>query len=113
MTSLSCMIGLLGALTAYDDALLFSGDFYGFIVSIYTPILGQFFGGLVLLTMFAIIQIRTGEIAFGAILWLLVGASFEIMIPTAGFSVAKLFMVLGIASILFSLFTRSRRSSSY
>ena len=104
---------LLSALIRYDENLLYNGDLTGFIASIYTPFLGQFFGGIILLVIFALTYIRTNEIIYGAVLWILLSGSFEVLIPTAGFSVGKLFLVLGIASALFSLFTKSRRQSGY
>jgi hypothetical protein len=103
------LVDLLGTLVRYDDSLLYSGDITGFVISIYTSVMGQFFGGLVLLTVFSLVYIRTNDLIYGAILWILVGGAFEGMIPTQGFSVAKLFIVLGIASGLFSLFSRGGR----
>ena len=105
------VIALLSSLVRYDEGLLYSGDLPGFIISVYTSVMGQFFGGVVLLTIWVLLYIRTNDLLYGAIVWILVGTAFEGMIPSQGLSIAKLFLVLGIASGLFSLFTRGGRRS--
>lgn len=105
------MISLIPLLVQYNENLLFAGDLSGFIGSIYSGLMGQYFAGAILLTIFVLTYLRTGEILYGAIVWILVSGSLEVLIPSAGMGVAKIFLILGVASGLFSLFTRNRRSS--
>jgi len=96
-------------LVRYDSSLFFSGDLSGFIASVYSGLLGQYFAGAILITIFVLSYLRTNEIMYGSILWVLLSGALEIMIPTAGFGVSKLFLILGVASGLFSLFSRGGR----
>jgi len=103
------LISLVLALVRYNSTMILSGDVPGFIASVYTDLIGQYFSGAILFTLFTVSYIRTQDITFGAILWIILAGSLEIMIPTTGFNVAKLFIVMGIASALLGLYNRSKR----
>ncbi len=101
---------MINPLIAYNEALLLAGNIPGFIISIYTDVMGQYFMGMLLLTIFSLLYIRTGSLLYGAVIWILVAGGLEAVVPTAGLSIGKLFIVFGIAAGLYSLFTRSKMS---
>ena len=100
------MMNTLMSLVQYDDSLFFTGDLTGFIASVYTASMGPFFAGALLVTIFSLSYIRTNELLYGSILWILLAGSMEVLVPSTGFSVFKLFLILGIGSGLYSLFTK-------
>lgn len=102
------MISLLPIL--YDESLLLSGDVTGFVFSIYSGVLGQYATGIMLLTIFAIIYIRTNSIVYGVIMWILVGGALATWLPTGGLNVAQLFVAMGIGGLLYSLVSRGTNS---
>jgi hypothetical protein len=97
-------LNLVSSLVQYDDSLFGSGDISGFIASIYTHALGPYFSGALLVTIYSLSYIRTNELLYGSILWVLIGGSVEILVPSTGFSIFKLFIILGFGSGLYSLF---------
>ena len=94
----------------YNSTLFTGGDITGFVVSVYQDPMGQFFMGFVLLTIFGLMYIRTNSLLYSSVVWILLSFSLESVVPTAGYSIGKLFIVFGIAAGLYSLFTRSRMS---
>ena len=102
------MINLL--LPSYNQTLFTNGDITGFVISVYTDPMGQYFMGFVLITIFALIYLRTSSLLYASVVWILLSFSLEAAVPTAGLSIAKLFLVFGVAAGLYSLFSRSRVS---
>jgi hypothetical protein len=89
---------------------LWAGDFFGFIIAVYTSSFGSvdiFFGVVIMLVMVPL-YIRTKSLMFMSILWILLGSLFLIATPLIS-GLAVLLLVLGIGSMLFELFMINRR----
>ena len=91
---------------------LAEGDLVGFLQALYVMVFSSadiFYALLAMLGMGAI-YIRTRSLIFLSILWLLVGGFFIVALPlVAGLGVV--FLILGVAGLLFQLF--KPHSSSY
>jgi hypothetical protein len=89
---------------------LWAGDFFGFIIAVYTSSFGSvdiFFGVVIMLVMVPL-YIRTKSLMFMSILWILLGSLFLVAMPIVS-GLAVLLLVLGIGSMLFELFMINRR----
>jgi len=94
-----------------DDLLsqyLLKGDLIGFIIALYTSVMGEVFFAFILLGISVPLYIRTQSLAYVTVVWIILGALLEAIIPTTGLSLGKILMVLGVAAILYQLFVRER-----
>jgi len=87
---------------------LLNGDLIGFINAIYISLIGELFYGLIVLMVTVPIYIRTQSLGYVCIVWLLVGALLQVVLPVATFNIGWVFIVLGLAGILWKLFVASR-----
>ncbi len=87
---------------------LYEGDFLGFIQAFFISNFMNFETALVLLVMMFLLPLylRTKSLLLMSILWLLVGGFFVAALPSAA-AISVLFMVLGVAGLLFRLFRNS------
>jgi len=86
------------------DQYLRIGDLVGFIIAVYTSLIGQVFYGLILLIITVPLYIRTQSIMYCSILWIVINSILVVMVPTPGFNLAYVLLAAGIAGILFELF---------
>jgi hypothetical protein len=91
---------------------LWAGDYFGFIMAIYTFTFGSvdIFFGILAFAITMIAYIRVKSLLFLSIAWILVGTVFLAAMPFIS-AMAILFLALGIASALFQLFMFSRSQS--
>jgi hypothetical protein len=87
---------------------LWNGDFLGFFQAIYVSSFGivDLFYASVSMIFFVAIYIRTQSLLLVSILWILLGSFYVTLMPTVSVF-AVLFMVLGIAGLLYRLVTRT------
>lgn len=88
---------------------LWTGDILGFIIACFTYAFGSpdvFFAVAAMIPVMAI-YIRTKSLLLLSIMWILVGGIFLAVFPLVS-PFAVLFLVLGIGSMLFQLFTSLR-----
>jgi hypothetical protein len=88
---------------------LWAGDFFGFILAAYTGAFGSvdIFFGVVAMLIVMPIYIRTKSLPFLSIAWILLGSVFLVAMPLVS-GMAVLFLVLGIGSLLYQLFMKTR-----
>lgn len=78
-------------------------DFIGFITACYTTRLGEAFYAILMLMVSMVIFIRSKNLTYCIILWLLVGSlGFLVAVPQIS-SVAVMLMVLGIVGLIYKL----------
>jgi len=82
------------------------GDVSGFAIAIYTQSMGDIFFGLILLALTIPLYIRTQSLGYISILWITVSSLIETLVPTPGINLGKIILVIGVAGVLYSLFTR-------
>jgi len=87
------------------------GDFTGFIVAIYSQYLGDVGLGLLFFTITAALYVRYQNFSLISIIWILVGGLLQGAIPTQPINIGSVFWFLGVAGILYKIWT-SRGSSS-
>ena len=93
-------------LTDLFEQYLFKGDFFGFIDGVYLSIIGRMWYVFPLLFIFVPLYIKTQSLEFCAILWILVGGALIALLPAQAATVGTLFLVLGIAVLLYKLAAR-------
>jgi len=88
-------------------AYLLSGDIFGFFMAVYAQSFGSVdvFFGVVAMLIVVPLYIRTKSLAFLSIAWILLGSLFLVAAPLVS-GVAVLFLVFGVASLLYMLFMR-------
>lgn len=85
---------------------LAAGDFTGFVVGIYTTVLGEMFYGLIIFALTLPLYIRYQNIGPPLIVALLCVTFLEGIIPPEGLDLVRLLTVLGVAVVLYWVFTR-------
>lgn len=95
------------ALAAFNSTLLDEGDLSGFVIGTYTDVVGDLFWGLVFLGCLAPIYIRTQNLGYVSILWVILGALLEMAVPAEAMSLGKILIILGLAVLLYRVFVRS------
>lgn len=88
------------------DQYLALGDVSGFIIAIYTSVMGDVFFGLLFLGFTVPIYQRTQSISFVSLLWFLAYGLLEILIPTPGLDLGKIIMAISIGVILYNTLMR-------
>ena len=81
------------------------GDISGFVIALYTYSMGDIFFGLVILAILTPIYIRYQSLGAVAVIMFVAGTLLETLVPFAGLDLGKILLVLGVAGILYSLFT--------
>jgi len=84
-----------------------SGDFIGFILYPYVNLVGNLFYGLVMLMLCVPLYNRYHSLTPILVLFLLFGGAtgvFSLLIPIAGLGVTWIFMLLGLAGLLYKVF---------
>jgi len=87
---------------------LLNNDLIGFIIAIYTSVLGQLFYGVLVMIITVPLYMRTQSLSYVTILWILMGTLIETVLPIAVFNIGHVLIVLGIAGLLYKLFTSER-----
>lgn len=84
---------------------LTTGDLFGFINSIYTTSMGSapFVGFLLMILTIPIYQ-RTESLELVAVIWLLIWAPMEIMVPGPIFSLGKIMIAMSLGVLIFRAF---------
>jgi len=86
------------------DQYLRNGDLVGFIIAVYTSLIGQVFYGIMMVIVTVPLYVRTQSVMYCSILWVTVSGLLSALIPTAGFNISYVLLAAGIAGILFELF---------
>lgn len=84
-----------------------SGDFIGFILYPYVNLIGNLFYGLVMLMLTVPLYNRYHSLTPILVLFILFGGAtgiFTLLIPVAGFGITWVFMLLGLAGLLYKVF---------
>jgi len=84
------------------------GNLVGFISATYTSIMGEAWYGFVILIFAIPIYFRTESLFYVCMVLLLGSGFFVYLLPPAAWHIAVVFMVLGVAGILYRIFTRER-----
>jgi len=84
------------------------GNLVGFITATYTVIMGEAWYGFVILIFAIPIYFRTESLFYVCMVFLLGGGFFVYLLPPAAWHIAVVFMVLGVAGLLYKVFTRER-----
>ena len=84
------------------------GNFVGFISATYTSIMGEAWYGFAILIFAIPIYFRTDSLFYVCMVFLLGGGFFVYLLPPAAWHIAVVFMVLGVAGLLYKVFTRER-----
>jgi hypothetical protein len=82
---------------------LLNGDLGGFINAVYLSILGEAWYVIPYFILFTLIYIKTESLEYCAILWILLSGLLLYTVPAQAATVGALFLVLGIAIILYRL----------
>jgi len=88
------------------DTWLATGDVLGFFVAIYTSVLGMMFFGVIIFAFTVPLYIRYQNIGPPLIVAFLSVTFLESVIPPEGLDLVRLVVVLGVAVILYWVFTR-------
>lgn len=96
------------AAVRYNSTYLATGDVTGYVISIYTDVMGDLFLGVVMLAVFGGLYIRTQDIVLPAIVWILIGTALEVAIPTGGMSLGKGLVIIAIGGLFYRLFMGMR-----
>jgi hypothetical protein len=88
-------------------AYLLSGDIFGFFMAVYAQSFGSVdvFFGVVAMLIVVPLYIRTKSLAFLSIAWILLGSLFLVAMPLVS-GMAVMFLVFGVASLLYMVFMR-------
>lgn len=81
---------------------LIEGDLAGFIIAIYTSLIGQVFWVFTVFLVSVPVYMRTKSLTTVCIIWILLGGVFVTVMPMAS-GMALLLTVLGIAGILYKV----------
>jgi len=85
-----------------------TGNLVGFVFAIYSSLIGDLIFGIIILIISIPLYLRTQSLAYVALLWLLLGSMFAFLIPIPARMTGYVFMILGVAGILYKLFIGSR-----
>lgn len=85
------------------DQYLMQGDLIGFINAVYLNLLGEAWYIIPYFIIFALCYIKTESLEYCAILWILLSGVLLYTFPTQAATVGALFLILGIAIILYRL----------
>lgn len=85
---------------------LYSGDYWGFIQAIYVTTFGSsdVFYAIVSMLFTIPIYVKTKSLILLSMMWILLGGFFLVAMPLVS-DLAVLFLVLGIGSMLYELYT--------
>jgi len=88
---------------------LWEGDFLGFLQAIYVSafVSSDVFYGMLTLLFTAPLYIKTHSLLLLCIIWILLGSFFITAMPVVS-GLAVFLMIMGLAGMLFTLFTRVR-----
>jgi hypothetical protein len=84
---------------------LLEGNFFGFIIGVYTTRIGQLFYGLFIFFLSLPLYLRTQSILYCAVLWLLLGGLFIVAVPIIS-PIAVLFVIFGVTALIYRVFVR-------
>jgi hypothetical protein len=99
-------------ISVLDDLLsqyLMQGDLIGFINAVYLNIMGEAWYIIPYFIIFALTFIKTESLEYCAILWILLSGVLLYAFPTQAGTVGALFLILGIAIILYRLASQVHR----
>lgn len=88
---------------------LLKGDLIGFINAVYTSLIGELWFAIPLMIIFIPLYIKTRSIAYCALLWMLLGGILIGLLPAQAATVGSIFVILGVAIILFKLVSHALR----
>lgn len=83
-------------------------NFVGFLVAIYTSIMGELFYGMLILIITIPLYLRTQSLIYCAIVWLVLGSFFAAILPVSASHIAYFFIAISLTSILYKLLTREK-----
>jgi hypothetical protein len=93
-------------ISVLDDLLsqyLLKGDLIGFVNAVYLNIMGEAWYIIPYFIIFALTFIKTESLEYCAILWILLSGVLLYVFPTQAATVGAMFLILGIAIILYRL----------
>ena len=88
------------------DTWFLSGDFAGYILAIYTSVYGQMFYGVLLFGFTVPLYIRYQSIVPPLLVAIAFTTFLEVVIPPEAFIVIRFLLGLGVATVLYLLYTR-------
>jgi hypothetical protein len=79
------------------------GDYIGLIFAPYILLLGDMFGGLMMLAIMMPLYNRTQSLDYCLIVWVLLSAALTAALPLMTYRLAYVFLILGVASLLYRM----------
>jgi hypothetical protein len=79
------------------------GDFLGLVLAPYTLLLGDVFGGVVIFAIMMPLYNRTQNLDYCLVVWVMLSAALIVALPANTFRLAYVFLIIGVATLLYKL----------